>query len=56
MTKREDPLKNKPIFHLVDKFNLLGFQHLDIQYIFTLILNETLFYLKKYEIDKLNQT
>ena len=53
VSKKEDPLRNKPMFHLVDKFSLLGFEHLDIQYIFTLILNESLYYFKKFEQEKL---
>mmetsp|Transcript_3247 Transcript_3247/g.2189 ORF Transcript_3247/g.2189 Transcript_3247/m.2189 type:complete len:80 (+) Transcript_3247:52-291(+) len=53
--KGEDPLRNKPIFHLVDKFCLIGRGELfDLKYLFTLLLSESLGYYKKFEIDKLN--
>ena len=51
---KEDPLLNKPVFHLVDKFCLLGKDHFEIKYLFTLMLSESLGYFKKYEIEKLH--
>mmetsp|Transcript_29966 Transcript_29966/g.29176 ORF Transcript_29966/g.29176 Transcript_29966/m.29176 type:complete len:105 (+) Transcript_29966:2362-2676(+) len=49
----DDPLRNKPYFHLVQKFCLIGRDYFDIKYMFTLLMTESLGYFKKYEVEKL---
>lgn len=48
-SKKDDRLRNKSVFHLIDKLNMMGDENFDIKYFSTMFLNEALGYFKKYE-------
>lgn len=51
----QDPMQNKPLFHMIDKLIKIGDNFFEIKLFFTSILSETLDYLKRYEPDQLFQ-
>ncbi len=45
----QDPMQNKPLFHMIDRLIKIGDNFFEIKLFFTSILSETFDYLKRYE-------